>query len=154
MPSRRRHRSTPTPPTAPRPASSPPAGKAAPADPTDALERFAAALKESERRDKADREKAAKAKAEADRRAADAAAQASAVRDAQRELDRAIAAVRAAKAAGKGTVEADARWKAAKARLIELETGAKPAWAPKETDAAQEPAEPAVADQAPEPDTD
>ena len=51
--------------------------------------------------------------------------------DARRVLERAIEAVRDAKRAGRGGVEADAAWKAAKARVIELETGEAPAWAPR-----------------------
>ena len=35
------------------------------------------------------------------------------------------------KQVGKGRAEADDAWKVAKARVIELETGVAPAWAPK-----------------------
>ena len=127
MPSRKRHRSTPTahsvaPDRRPSPAAT--------ADPADAVERFAAALKESERREKAERERKAKEKADADRRAAEKAAHADALGSAKRDLERAIEAVRAAKANGRGRAEADAAWKAAKARVVELETGERPAWAP------------------------
>jgi hypothetical protein len=82
------------------------------------LARFAAALEESAR---------AKRRAAAD--AAAAAEHSRQLSAAQVELDRAIAEVRAAKAAGRATAEADTRWKAAKARVIELETGAAPSWA-------------------------
>ena len=47
---------------------------------------------------------------------------------ARRTLDRAIATAKSARASGKGVAEADAAWKQAKARVIELETGAPPAW--------------------------
>ncbi len=40
-------------------------------------------------------------------------------------------AVRNAKQVGRGRAEADQAWKVAKALVIELETGAPPAWAPK-----------------------
>lgn len=76
------------------------------------------------------REKDRQAKDAADRKAAAARAQADALASARRELDRAIQAVRDAKRDGRSTVEADARWKAAKAKVIELETGEAPAWAP------------------------
>lgn len=95
------------------------------------LERFAAALKESEQRDRADRQKAQQAKDDSTRRAADAAAHADDLRQARRALERAVEAVRTAKQQGRGRPEADEAWKAAKARVIELETGERPAWAPK-----------------------
>ena len=92
---------------------------------------FAAALKETEARDKAQRDAGASA---ARGRGAEGGGRAGAtptsLAQARRDLDRAIAAVRAAKANGRSTVEADAAWKAAKARVIELETGERPAWAP------------------------
>lgn len=75
----------------------------------------------AERKQRAEEE----ARAE-ERRAAEHAASLAA---AQRDLQDAIEGVRVAKRAGKGTVEADTRWRAAKARVIELETGAPPAWA-------------------------
>lgn len=95
-----------------------------------AAERFLAAVKESEKRDKAQRERERSERAERDRVAAEQKAQANALADARRDLDRAIAAVRRAKEVGQGRAEADAAWKAAKARVIELETGVAPAWAP------------------------
>lgn len=132
MPSRKRHRSTP-PVTSATPAE-PPAGRrvAAPGvgGAGDAVERFAAALKESERRDRAERERKAKEKAEADRRAAERTAHADAVRAARRDLDRAIDAVRTSTVSGRGRAEADAAWRVAKARVLELETGERPTWAP------------------------
>lgn len=84
------------------------------------LERFAAALKESEQAERTARER------ERSQRAADAA-----LADARRELERAVEGVRTAKRAGRGAAEADAVWRVAKARVIELETGAAPTWAPK-----------------------
>jgi uncharacterized protein YlxW (UPF0749 family) len=91
---------------------------------------FAAALKETEARDKVQREKERQQREEAAKKVADEQAQANALAQARRDLDRAIAAVRAAKSGGRSTVDADAAWKAAKARVIELETGTAPAWAP------------------------
>lgn len=128
MPSRRRPKS-PTTVAAP---SARPAGASSPstASGKDPAELFAAAVKESEARDKVQREKERQAKEAADRKAAEQRAHADALTSARRELDRAIQAVRDAKRGGRSTVEADARWKAAKARVIELETGAPPSWAP------------------------
>jgi hypothetical protein len=83
-----------------------------------AAEQFAAALRESETRDRQKKERQAAAKAREDELA-----------DARGALDRAIAAVRTAKASGTGAVEADTAWKAAKAKVIELETGQAPSWA-------------------------
>ena len=132
MPSRRRHRSTPSTPAS----SAPSAGNGAPSPAAkssvdDAAERFAAALRESERRDQAAAERRQKEQADKAQRDAEIAAHANDLATAQRDLERAIDAVRAAKRDGKSQVAADAAWKQAKARVIELETGAPPAWAPK-----------------------
>lgn len=94
---------------------------------------FAAALRESEEREKAQRERERQQQDAALQRKADAAAQANSLADARRALDAAIEAVRRAKRDGRSTVEADAAWKAAKARVIELETGERPNWAPAES---------------------
>jgi hypothetical protein len=91
---------------------------------------FAAALKESEALDKAKREKERERQEAEAARKAEARAQADALATARRDLERAIQAVRDAKRNGRSTVEADAAWKAAKARVIELETGTAPTWAP------------------------
>ncbi len=96
----------------------------------DAAERFAAALKESEQREQAARKRERDAKAEADLRRAEAAARANELAEARRELQKAIDATKAARRAGTGTVVADEAWKLAKARVIELETGDRPGWAP------------------------
>lgn len=92
---------------------------------------FAAAVKESEARDRARREQERQERDAADARAKAERAQADALAAARRDLDRAIEAVRAAKRSGRNTAEADAAWKVAKARVIELETGTAPAWAPR-----------------------
>jgi multidrug resistance efflux pump len=95
------------------------------------LELFAAALKESEKADKAAKEKERTAREERERTVAAANAKERNLADAKRELDRAVEGVRRAKASGRGRAEADAAWKVAKARVIELETGTAPSWAPK-----------------------
>jgi hypothetical protein len=127
MPSRRRPKSSPQP--TPSVAG---AGSTAKVDPA---EQFAAALKESEQRDRAARERARQQQEAKARHDAEVAAHADALRVARRDLDRAIDDVRAAKRDGKSTVAADATWKVAKARVIELETGAPPAWAPRSASA-------------------
>ena len=49
---------------------------------------------------------------------------------ARRDLERAIEGVRIARRARSGVDVADAAWRGAKARLIQLETGELPSWAP------------------------
>ncbi len=91
---------------------------------------FAAALKETEARDKAQRDRDRQQRDAAAQKAAAEQAHAAELAQARRDLDRAIATVRSAKSNGRSTVEADLVWKAAKAKVIELETGAPPSWAP------------------------
>jgi hypothetical protein len=81
------------------------------------LERFAAALKDSEKADKAAKEKERKARDERDQAVAAATAKANETTDAKRELERAVEGVRRAKASGRGRAEADAAWKVAKIEL-------------------------------------
>lgn len=83
------------------------------------IAQFAAALRESEARERAEQER---------RRARKSAAEQLEV--ARVELDQAIEGVRRARRTRSGVAEADAAWRAAKARVIELETGATPEWAP------------------------
>ncbi|MFZ9627907.1 MAG: hypothetical protein ACO3C1_00990 [Ilumatobacteraceae bacterium] len=117
MPSRRRHRDQPFTPAA-----------AAPSTGASDVERFAAALKDTARREREQRaaaeQRAASARAEAQQRADHAAALAAA----RLELRTAIAGVRSA--TGAAVAAAEAAWRTAKARVIELETGAPPSWAP------------------------
>lgn len=134
MPSRRRPKSPANPSretfTQPPAATAKAASRALPDVERD-LERFAAALKDSAMADKAARQQTLQQRADAARRADEAVAHDRALVAARRDLQRAVEAVRHSKEAGRGRVEADAAWKIAKARLIELETGAAPAWAPK-----------------------
>jgi hypothetical protein len=98
---------------------------------------FAAALRETERRERAELDRARAEQAHA-----------SAVEAARRDVEQAVEAIRSAKRAGKSTVAADGAWRAAKAHLIELETGTAPTWAPAAADGAtdeissDEPSEP------------
>jgi hypothetical protein len=96
----------------------------------DPISRFGAALRAS-----AEQQRAAAARARLDHEEAEhakrvAAELAAALDAARRELDRSIRAVRHARTARVGAAEADAAWRVAKARVIELETGAPPPWAP------------------------
>ena len=131
MPSRR-HTKSPSPrPAAETAAAAAPAAGRPQTNVERDLERFAAALKETEKAEKVAHERDASRKAEAARKAEEAAAHSSALAAALRELKRAVDAVRHAKESGRGRAEADAAWKVAKAKVIELETGTAPAWAPK-----------------------
>lgn len=56
--------------------------------------------------------------------------QGEALGDATKRLERAIAAVQAARQTGRGAAEAELEWRAAKSEVIFLETGSRPAWAP------------------------
>jgi hypothetical protein len=94
----------------------------------DPLVRFAEAITASDARAAAERKRVKEEKLEAERLARLAAEHAEALRVARRALDRAIATAKSARASGRGVAEADLTWKQAKARVIELETGAPPAW--------------------------
>jgi hypothetical protein len=97
----------------------------------DPIVRFAESVKRSDAKAAAERQRLKAEKLEAERQAALAAAHAAALGTARRALDKAIATAKAARASGRGIAEADSAWKAAKAKVIELETGAPPAWVPK-----------------------
>ena len=97
------------------------------------MSQFGLLLRESAERNAAAAHRAEQQRAEAKARRRAADEHVIAQREAQRELDRAIAAVRRAKTERRGEAEADAAWRAAKARVIELETGAPPEWAPAAT---------------------
>ena len=131
MPSRRRSPSkSGTRPAAPGPASG---FKSPEAEVSQtALQRFAAALAESEEREKAAKAAQRARRQEEARVAAEAAAYERSLQQARRDLDRAIAAVKQAKQNGRSTVTADEEWKRAKALMLQLETGERPKWAPPE----------------------
>ena len=98
-------------------------------EPQDPVEQFARLLRESAERERAaqDRHRLERQRA---RDAADsAAAHGVALDAARRELEDAIRAAREARRAGSGVAAADEAWRQAKARVIELETGAPPDWA-------------------------
>src|SRR4051812_10374740 len=115
MPSRRRPKTSPAP--------------QASAQLSDA-QRFAQSLRESEEADRRAKQAAADAKVEAERVKAEAVEHAARLTRAQQSHQRAVEMVKEAKRTGKGRAEADAAWRDAKAELVELETGKRPAWAP------------------------
>lgn len=108
MPARKRHRHQPA--------------------PTDPIVRFGRELIEQAEKQKAaqDRREAERAEAkEQERLAAERAAE---IATATSRVEQAIADAKRARASGRGVAEADEEWKAAKAALIELETGKAPDW--------------------------
>lgn len=96
------------------------------------MSRFGLLLKEAAERERAEEQRRQRQRQEA--RAAQRAARRheDELAEARRQLDDAIRAVRVARETRRGRDEADAAWRAAKARVIELETGTPPAWAPQE----------------------
>ena len=97
----------------------------------DPIERFAANLRESAERERAQRDRARLEQQRA-RDAADAAAERAAALDsARRELEQAIGDARAAGGQAQVSPPPTQRGARAKSRLIELETGEPPDWAPR-----------------------
>jgi hypothetical protein len=97
--------------------------------PHDPIQRFAAALQESDARDQADRARARRQREIADAEARASAESAEELGNARNDLERAIERARSARRSGSGVPAADEAWRIAKARVIELETGAPPEWA-------------------------
>lgn len=110
MPARKRHRRQPEHP--------------------DPLVRFGRALKESEERERAERKRIQAEREEAKRQARIAAEHADAVDRANRRLERAITTLKRARSDHRGVQDAEQVYRAAKADVIELETGERPKWAP------------------------
>ena len=98
-------------------------------EPPDPVAQFAAILRASAERERADRERLRLERQEARDAALAAAMHAEALDEARRELEHAISCVREARRAGSGVAASDAAWRQAKFRVIELETGAPPEWA-------------------------
>jgi hypothetical protein len=103
--------------------------KPPPPAPLSDLERFAQAIRESEDADRRAAQSAADRKAAAERRKVEAVEQAAKLERARQAHKRAVELVKEAKRSGKGVAAADLAWREAKADLIELETGDRPAWA-------------------------
>ncbi|MBK5333778.1 MAG: hypothetical protein JJD93_17510 [Ilumatobacteraceae bacterium] len=107
------------------------------------VERFAQSLRDSEEADRKAKQAAIDRKAEAERLKTEAAEHAARLQRAQAAHQRAVDLVKEAKRTGKGAAAADIAWREAKAELLELETGKRPAWAARPV----EPAEPDDTDQ-------
>jgi hypothetical protein len=105
--------------------------KAPPPPPLSDAERFAQAIRDHEEADRRAAQAKLDRKAEAERRKVEAVEFASRLERAKAAHKRAVELVKEAQRSGKGAAAADVVWRAAKAELIELETGERPAWAAK-----------------------
>jgi hypothetical protein len=103
--------------------------KAPPPTPLSDAERFAKSLRDSGEADRKAKQDAIDRKAEAERLKLDAAEQAARLQRARAAHQRAVEMVKEATRTGKGAAAADIAWREAKAELLELETGKRPAWA-------------------------
>ena len=103
--------------------------KAPPPAPLSDAERFAKSLRDSEEADRKAKQDAIDRKSEAERLKLEAAEQAARLQRAQAAHQRAVEMVKDAKRTGRGAAAADLAWREAKAELLELETGKRPAWA-------------------------
>ncbi|MEP7203594.1 MAG: hypothetical protein ABI894_13350 [Ilumatobacteraceae bacterium] len=108
--------------------------KAPPQRPLTDVERFAKSLRDSEEADRLARQAAIDLNAEQERLKVEAAERAASLLRAQAAHQRAVELVKEAKRSGKGAAAADVAWREAKAELLELETGKRPAWATKPGD--------------------
>lgn len=121
--------------------------KAPPPRPLSDAERFAQSLRDSAESDRRARQAGIDRKAETERRKIEAVEQADRLKRAQAAHQRAVELVKEAKRTGKGAPAADVAWREAKAELLELETGKRPAWAARPV----EPTEPAKSSESAEP---
>jgi hypothetical protein len=103
--------------------------KAPPPRPLTDVERFAKSLRDSEEADRKAMQDAIDRKADEERLKLEAAEQAARLQRAQAAHQRAVELVKDAKRSGRGAAAADVAWREAKAELLELETGKRPAWA-------------------------
>jgi hypothetical protein len=109
----------------------PKAPKGSPPEQLSDAQRFAQSLRDSAEADRRAKQAAIDRKAEAERLRTDAAEQAARLKRAQAAHQRAVELVKEATRTGKGAAAADVAWREAKAELLELETGKRPAWAAK-----------------------
>ncbi|MDP9465250.1 MAG: hypothetical protein M3P52_11550 [Actinomycetota bacterium] len=103
--------------------------KAPPPPPLSDAARFAQSIRDSEEADRRAKQAIIDRKTEAERRRTEAIEQAANLERAQAAHQRSVELVKEAKRSGKGAAAADLAWREAKADLIELETGQRPAWA-------------------------
>jgi hypothetical protein len=112
-------------------------------------ERFAQSLRDSAEADRRAKQASIDRKTEKERVKLEAAERADRLRRAQAAHQHAVELVKEANRTGKGAAEADIVWREAKAELLELETGKRPAWAARPAEPAEpsdEPTETSVAD--------
>lgn len=114
--------------------------KAPPPRPPSDAERFAQSLRDSAESDRRAKQAVIDRKTEAERVKLEAAEHADRLKRAQAAHHRAVELVKEATRTGRGAAAADLVWREAKAELVELETGKRPAWAPRPP----EPADPAA----------
>jgi hypothetical protein len=100
---------------------------------SDPLVRFGRALEATKKREHEEQLRVQAEREEHKRLAQLAAEQAARLATARKRLERAIASVKQARTAGSSTTEADQTYRSAKADVIELESGERPAWGPSET---------------------
>ena len=103
--------------------------KVPPPRPLTDVERFAQSLRDSADADRKAKQYAIDRKTEAERLKLEAVEQAGRLQRAQAAHQRAVEMVKEATRTGKGAAAADLAWREAKAELLELETGKRPAWA-------------------------
>jgi hypothetical protein len=139
----------------PMPSRRRPKAQATPPSPLSDAARFAQSLRDSAEDDRRAKQEAIDRKTEAERVRLVVIEQADHLKRAQAAHQRAVELVKDAKRTGKGAAAADLAWREAKADLIELETGKRPAWAARPAEPTEypepEPDEPAN-DGEPEPD--
>ena len=107
------------------------------------VERFAQSVRESEEADRKAAQDAIDRKAEQARLKLEAEEHAARLQRVRAAHQHAVELVKEAKRTGKGAAAADIAWREAKAELLELETGKRPAWAVR----SEPPAEPADTEQ-------
>jgi hypothetical protein len=111
--------------------------KAPPPRPLTDVERFAQSVRDSEAADRKAKQDAIDRKAEAERVKVEAAERAARLLRAQAAHQHAVEMVKEATRTGKGAAAADIAWREAKAELLELETGKRPAWAARRAEPAE-----------------
>ena len=110
--------------------------KVPPPRPLTDVERFAQSLRDSEEADRRAKQAAIDLKAEQERLQREATELAARLQRARAAHQRAVELVKEANRTGKGAAAADLAWREAKAELLELETGKRPAWAARPADSA------------------
>lgn len=101
----------------------------------DPVVRFSRALGDAKAKERSEQIRIQAEREEQKRQAKLAAEHAARVEQANHALERAISQVKAARASGNGSAESDLAYRQAKALVVELDTGERPAWAPQSDEA-------------------